>query len=873
VQVVARDSKIAPKNRSRFAGRTWFLVYVILATLDLAIVTFTLYQHHHVTSLLDQGAVADDALNRRQREIEELGEIASNVDAPANNVFLSRDRRRELAAMRANANTFAKALMLFRTSVAAEADGSPEVLRKLDRVSVLMRGVLAAGEGVFAAIDAGDLAAAGANNARMDASYLRVHRVLEQITEEFEAAQDRALAEQREEAHRMAAVQSLIALLILAIVAGMAMYGRALARQVMSDRERERYVADLSELNAELEQLGRKNELILKAAGDGILGLDVDCRPTFLNPAAEAMTGFSLVELRGTTLHSAVHHTSPDGSPNPAERCPNIQALRSGVASTVADDIFWRKDGTSFAVEYSVTPMRDEESRIVGAVLTFRDTTERRSVQRLKDEFVSLVSHELRTPLTSIRGALGLLANGLLARSPEKGQRMLDIAVSNTDRLIRLINDILDIERMESGKVTLEKTRCEPATLLHDSVELMRPMAEKAGVQIEVTTVDSKPVWADADRITQTITNLLSNAIKFSPPGATIRASAAHGREGIIFCVRDEGRGIPPEKLESIFERFQQVDASDSRDKGGSGLGLPICRGIVRQHGGELFVESVVGQGSVFSFSLPAAAPEHIATGRATGAKVIVCDDEPSVREMLQAMLELRGYEVCTADGGEELLRLARTFRPDVVILDIFMPVMGGWHAMAALKNDPETADIPVVILSVLTPDEAPAPFDPAGWVSKPLDERTLINTVEHALGLAGRMARILVVEDDFDLAGVITASFERHGIQTSHAATGQEAIAMISDQTPDLLILDLVLPELDGFGVVEWLSTREHLRNIPLIVYSASDPSAAERERLRLGPTHFFTKSRVPAAEFEQRVVHLLEAMNLKKGAFVNVA
>jgi|GEM_PF-3350651 len=869
MQVAARE----PKNRSRFAGRTWFLVYVTLATLDLAAVAFTLYQHHRVTSLLDQGAAADDALNRRQREIGALVESVTHIDAIVDDVLASHEIQRDQARMHAEGASFTTALANFQSSVAAEGSSGPDVFGDIHLASGQMQSVLAAGDEVFAAIGERNLAAAGLRHARMDVRLQQLRATLDHITPQFEARQDRALAEQREEAHRMMSVQALIAMLIVAIVGGMALYGRALARQVMSDRERERYVTELSGLNTELEQLGRKNELILNAAGDGILGLDVDCRLTFLNPAAEAMTGFSLAELHGRTLHSAIHHTQADGSPNPAALCPNVRALQSGIASTVSDDIFWRKDGTSFSVEYSVTPMRDEESRIVGAVVTFRDTTERRAVQRLKDEFVSLVSHELRTPLTSIRGALGLLAGGLLARSPEKGQRMLDIAVSNTDRLIRLINDILDIERMESGKVTLEKTRCEPATLLHDSVELMRPMAEKAGVHIALAAVDSNPVWADADRITQTITNLLSNAIKFSPAGATIRVSASHGREGIVFRVSDQGRGIPPEKLESIFERFQQVDASDSRDKGGSGLGLTICRGIVRQHGGELRVESVLGQGSAFSFSLPAAAPERATANDATGARVIVCDDEPSVREMLQEMLEQHGYDVCTADGGEELLRLARTFRPDVVILDIFMPVMGGWHAMAALKNDPETADIPVVILSVLTPEEVPAPFDPAGWVSKPLDEGTLIDTVEHALGLAGRKARIMVVEDDFDLARVITASFERHGIETSHAATGQEAIDMIGHHMPDLLILDLVLPELDGFGVVEWLSTREHLRNIPLIVYSASDPSAAERERLKLGPTHFFVKSRVPLEEFEQRVVHLLEAMNLKKGAFAHVA
>ncbi|HYO74848.1 MAG TPA: ATP-binding protein, partial [Thermoanaerobaculia bacterium] len=431
--------------------------------------------------------------------------------------------------------------------------------------------------------------------------------------------------------------------------------------------ERKRAELALRELNQQLSQLSLRQELILNSAADGIFGMDLNGRPTFLNPAAAQMIGTTLAEMEGRTIHEIVHHSHADGTPFPAELCPKLIAMRTGQATAVTEDIFWRKDGTSFAVEYTATPKRSPEGKTVGAVVTFRDITERRAVQRLKDEFVSLVSHELRTPLTSIRGALGLLAGGLLQRSPEKGQRMLDIAVGNTDRLVRLINDILDLERIDSGKVTLSKVRCKPLQLLQDSAELMRPMADKAGVQIEIGTAAAGPVWADADRITQTITNLLSNAIKFSEPGTTISLSADHGRDGILFRVADQGRGIPADKLEAVFERFQQVDASDSREKGGSGLGLTICRSIVREHGGDIDVQSSVGMGSVFSFSLPAAAESAGERVNAGGARVIVCDDDAAVRETLQAMLEQRGYDVAQADGGEELVKVARVFAPDVI--------------------------------------------------------------------------------------------------------------------------------------------------------------------------------------------------------------
>jgi PAS domain S-box-containing protein len=631
--------------------------------------------------------------------------------------------------------------------------------------------------------------------------------------------------------------------------------------------------AALRMVNEEVTELGRRNELILNAAADGIVGLDLQGRASFINRAAAETLGMTIDELRTGSFHDLIHHTRANGTAHPADECPNMRALRDGEAVRVSSDIFWRGDKTSFDVEYSTTPMRNESGQLIGAVMTFHDTTERLEVQRMKDEFVSIVSHELRTPLTSIRGALGLLAGGLMASSPEKGQRMLDIAVSNTDRLVRLINDILDIERIDSGKVVLTKSRCNAAVLLRDSIDVMRPMADKAGVRLELGRVEAATINADSDRVIQTLTNLLSNAIKFSPSGSAVTISAVHEREGVVFRVKDRGRGIPADKLATVFDRFQQVDASDSREKGGSGLGLTICRSIVREHGGELLVDSVFGQGSEFRFSIPAALME--ATGHQGGVapRIVVCDDDPTLREVLECMLQGYGYDVRTVDGGDELIRLLAAFTPDVILLDLFMPAGGGWETLARLKTKPETAAIPVVILSGIKADEMAAPFDLAGWVNKPLDEGTLMATLEHALGVAGRRPRIMIVEDDFDLARVITESFAHHGIETCHASTGREAIAMAREITPDLLILDLVLPELDGFGVVAWLRDQEKLCNVPLVVYSATDPTMSERQRLTLGPTQFLTKSRVPPQEFERRVVDLLDTMTRTQKEIAHVA
>ena len=351
-------------------------------------------------------------------------------------------------------------------------------------------------------------------------------------------------------------------------------------QQELSERER----ADET-----IAKLNRRNELILNAAGDGIVGTDRDGRTVFVNPAAARLLGFRPHELLG--------------APSPLEG--PVQAALDGVIRHVADEEFTHRDGTRFPVEYISTPIR-EQGVIVGAVVTFKDITDRQAIERMKTEFVSTVSHELRTPLTSIRGSLGLLAGGVLGPLSSDGERMLTIAVNNTDRLIRLINDILDIERLDAGRVGLDRRICDLSEILEQSVDGVRGVAEQVDVRLEVSATSAR-LDADPDRVIQTLTNLLGNAIKFSSSGATVWLRVARLKDDLLFSVRDEGRGIPPEKIVSIFERFSQVDASDAREKSGTGLGLAICRSIVQQHGGSIWAESDgEGKGSTFYFTLPA---------------------------------------------------------------------------------------------------------------------------------------------------------------------------------------------------------------------------------------------------------------------------
>jgi len=355
---------------------------------------------------------------------------------------------------------------------------------------------------------------------------------------------------------------------------------------------------------AELSLVLERKQAILESAAEGIFGLDLDGVVTFMNPSAARILGSEQMSLVGRPLHSNIHSATCPDRPLPHGGC---RVCGAGLDPAVRNGRgkFNRFDGAGVVpIEYTSGTIVDERGNAAGVVVTFPDISEQLAVERMKDEFVSTVSHEMRTPLTSIRGALGLLASGLLGNVDTRAQRMLDIAVTNTDRLVRLINDILDLERMASGRVELSRGVVGVSDLMIEAVEGIQLLAESAGVTVIANPSDAR-VWGDRDRILQTLTNLLSNAVKFSPSGTVVMLNGSAAAGMYTFAVEDEGRGIPKEHLESVFERFKQVDASDARLKGGTGLGLAICRSIVVAHGGRIWAESAEQKGTTFYFTIP----------------------------------------------------------------------------------------------------------------------------------------------------------------------------------------------------------------------------------------------------------------------------
>jgi PAS domain S-box-containing protein len=324
---------------------------------------------------------------------------------------------------------------------------------------------------------------------------------------------------------------------------------------------------------------------------------DRDFRVVRWSASAERIFGWSSAQVLGKRLGEWKFLADED-----SERISQVmkQFISGSEASNVTSNRNYCQDGTIVHCEWYNSVLLDDAGKMESVFSLALDITHRHQVERMKNEFIAIVSHELRTPLTSIYGSLKLLDSGILKTEPVKEKRLLTIAVESTDRLMRLVNDILDIERIESGTIQMVKSVCKVGDLMAKVVDQIEPLAEDAGIKLSVSNAGGN-VWVDIDRMIQTFTNLISNAIKFSPKGSTIWFTASKQTGQMLFQVRDQGRGIPPEKLSIIFERFQQVDASDARCGEGTGLGLAISRSIIEQHGGHLWVESVLGEGSTFS--------------------------------------------------------------------------------------------------------------------------------------------------------------------------------------------------------------------------------------------------------------------------------
>jgi GAF domain-containing protein/CheY-like chemotaxis protein len=461
---------------------------------------------------------------------------------------------------------------------------------------------------------------------------------------------------------------------------------------------------------------------------------------------------------------------------------------------------------------------------------------------RHKSEFLANMSHELRTPLNAIIGYSEMLQEEAEDQHAESFIPDLRRIHAAGKHLLELINAVLDLSKIEAGKMELYLESFEVAPLVGDVVAVLEPLAQKNANRVVVECApDIGAMRADLTKLRQALFNLLSNACKFTERGTvslTVTRHAMGDGDAISFAVSDTGIGMTPQQMARLFEEFGQADASTTRRYGGTGLGLALSRRLCRMMGGDITVTSQAGRGSTFTIRLPAEVTEAKRDATVTPPRepapagssvVLVIDDDGSVRDLMSRFLGKEGFRVITATGGEEGLRLARELRPDVVTLDVLMPGMDGWSVLAALKADAELADIPVVMLTMLDDRNLGYALGAADYLTKPIERERLVAV----LARYRPDLPVLVVDDDPDFRDLARRMLEREGYTVTEAANGRAALDRLREGVPGVVLLDLMMPEMDGFDFVVAARSEPAWRSVPIVVITAKDLSAEDHERL----------------------------------------
>ncbi len=476
-----------------------------------------------------------------------------------------------------------------------------------------------------------------------------------------------------------------------------------------------------------------------------------------------------------------------------------------------------------------------------------QETAERlKEIDKLKTQFLANMSHELRTPLNSIIGFSRVILKGIDGPLTELQKADLTSIHNSGQHLLGLINNILDLSKIEAGKMELNFEEIEMSPIIKSVMSTALALVKDKPVELIQKVPDELPiVWADPTRIRQVILNLVSNACKFTDEGrVTLEATAE--KEKIIISVSDTGIGIPEDKLDSIFEEFTQVDASTTRKVGGTGLGLPISRHFVEMHKGQIWVDSTPSKGSTFSFAIPVKLLEEVpetsidqssTTDAEDGQEktVVVIDDNPGVINLYERFLENQNYKIVGINSNEDIIDWVRAYTPFAILLDVLVQNKDGWSILKDLKADPFTKDIPVIICSIVNDKNRGLALGAADYLTKPIVESELINALKHLDDQQKEQVKVLVIDDQADdillIRRILEAAHPNYKI--IEASNGKEGLELVRSRNPDLIILDLRMPEMDGFAVVDILKNDEEMRTIPIIVVSAIEPAPAEQQRL----------------------------------------
>jgi signal transduction histidine kinase/CheY-like chemotaxis protein len=492
-----------------------------------------------------------------------------------------------------------------------------------------------------------------------------------------------------------------------------------------------------------------------------------------------------------------------------------------------------------------------------------------------KSQFLANMSHELRTPLNAIIGVTEMLQEDARDLKRDDELEPLERVIRAARHLLALINDILDLSKIEAGKMELHLEPFPVAPLVEDVVKTIQPLAEKSGNELATICADDVgTIRGDQTRVRQALLNLVSNANKFTERGritVSVRRAAGDSGDWITMTVTDTGIGMTPEQVSRLFQEFMQADTSTTRKYGGTGLGLAISKRFCQMMGGDITVESEAGRGSTFTMRLPAdivaaqpipltrAMPAAQAQAPAGSPDVLVVDDDVTVREMTQRYLTREGFTVVTADGGREGLRLTRDLHPAAITLDVIMPDLDGWTVLAAIKGDPTLADIPVVLMTIIDEKNRGYSLGAADYMVKPVDRERLGAVLREIVGPGGRS--VLVVDDDDILRRGLIQGLEKAGWKVNGAENGRAGLARLGESVPDAIVLDLMMPEMDGFEFLEALRRRAEWRAIPVIVVTAKDLTEDDHRRLNGGVERILQKDAPTRDEMLREVSAALAA------------
>jgi PAS domain S-box-containing protein len=586
-----------------------------------------------------------------------------------------------------------------------------------------------------------------------------------------------------------------------------------------------RFIGAQASLLDALSATARRHEGLFAGSRDALIVLTPNAKIEKANPAAERMFGWSEAEMIGKDAGLLIDPTGP-GDAHLLERLANRRGYLEGELAGEICAV--RRDGERFPADISVSPViLPGEAHIIAAV---RDVSERRRVEEMKSQFVSTVSHELRTPLTSISGSLGLLAGGAAGALPDKAARLVAIAQANSQRLVRLINDILDIEKLQSGEMVLHLEPIDIRDVARRSIDSVRGMAEPNRIGIELAEGASAMVRGDADRLIQVVVNLLSNAIKFSPADGRVDVRVEPANRIVRLSVRDRGPGVPEAFRSRIFSRFAQADASVTRARGGTGLGLAIAREISERHGGRLWFESAAGEGSVFHLDLPMLD----ASGEAVAAspRLLIVEHDEEAAERLREMLEADGYPSDIAPSAREAIEALQRRPYGAALVDLQLPGdgdgEGGVGLVRALRGRAQSRDLPVVAIGggVAHGRASGCTLEVLDWLETPCDPERLREAMRTVLRrcVEGRPL-VLQVDDDPDILHTTAAALaDTADVASAESLAG--ARAWLAGRRPDLVILDVGLPDGSGLELLGDLHPPD-APSVPVVVFSARENDA----------------------------------------------